>query len=921
VISEYKYEPADTSFIVNVEDVDLRPIRLSLPRVPSDLSLIDGYGLAPKDQRFHRIEIPPKLLRLESNCRKFVDERARQKGSQFVVTRLRLQKEFWETLIKEKDYYAQEIEWIKKFWWYRLHGYWFFNHGKPVYITGWHFVYLHTWYVPEIQPDGYPHYRDRDRKEFLIHKYCYTCTESFKNFDKDGWAISDDIGRYQMIDIGKRLCYGLLQPKNRRSGNTNKGLCIIHEIDSRTIGTDGAGIMSYTGNNAEKHFKQKMLVAWDKMPIWLVPFTITPGTPQRIIYNVPGNEFSISGLKNGISYADTGSSTYYDGQKLIAALLDESGKCFGKGTLIKMFDGSVKKIEDIRVGDKLMGDDGGIRNVLVLGSGRGPMYKIIPNSGDEWRCNGDHILSLRKSYKELPVNGEKDDIFEITVNDFLKLKKYVQKGLMLYRVGVNCPARQHMRLGFKVIYDSVDDFYGIVIDGNRRFLLSDYTVVHNTVTVDVDHRWQVVKNCLSQGMGSVIHGYSYHPSTVEEYSSGGDAYRRMANKSSFYQRIPGNHQTQSGLFRLFMPADEGLDGYIDSYGMSVRGEEPLPYQKEEGFKETATHFIKSTMEFLLKQDTPESLAEYRAIRKLFPLKWADCWVGESGEIGFPTEKINQRINELRKKSLTVTGNFEWSMGFHSNVVWKNDVNGRFEVSNLFTDIANRRIRDVVWDPINMEEKETWAPQFPDRGTIGADPYKFKSEAEIKKSYQKHGLSDGGIFVLWEYDRKIDGDKPRSEWESEDVICTYRYRPKTDDEFVEDVLKAAIWYGYMVYPESNINIIEKKFREWGYEGYLKYDIAPDGVMKVSPGMYLHTRNKQEGFNLMRNFLEFRVHKIKHLNFLIECNNINSIDQLTNYDLLAAGMCALSGSVSQYAKVLKRFNEKKIDVSLLVQRYRY
>jgi len=42
------------------------------------------------------------------------------------------------------------------------------------------------------------------------------------------------------------------------------------------------------------------------------------------------------------------------------------GKCLGKGTPILMYDGSLKNVEDICVGDKIMGDNSSERNVLSL---------------------------------------------------------------------------------------------------------------------------------------------------------------------------------------------------------------------------------------------------------------------------------------------------------------------------------------------------------------------------------------------------------------------------------------------------------------------------------------------------------------------------------------------------------------------------
>jgi hypothetical protein len=50
-----------------------------------------------------------------------------------------------------------------------------------------------------------------------------------------------------------------------------------------------------------------------------------------------------------------------------------SGKCLKIDTEIVMFDGSIKKVQDVKVGDKLMGDDSTERNVLGLARGIEPM--------------------------------------------------------------------------------------------------------------------------------------------------------------------------------------------------------------------------------------------------------------------------------------------------------------------------------------------------------------------------------------------------------------------------------------------------------------------------------------------------------------------------------------------------------------------
>ena len=1116
---KHTYEPHDRSFLVNDGDPDLIPIRISLPDPPK-LELIEGYGLPPEEQRFKRVEMPLKLQQLQRKIIDTLNKRAND-NRQFIITYYNFSLEFWETLDDNRDYYEKEIDFIKRMWWHRINGYWFFNRGKPTFITGWHFMYLNFWHMPDVK-GGYPEYRERDKDEFYFHYYAYTTTETFARLDERGWAIPNDDGSYDMIDLERRVCYGLGQPKNRRSGNTNKGLSNIMEICTRTIGTDGVGVMSYTGENAKKHYKGKVMPAWDEYPLFFRPYSLSKARPKSLIFNTPSNDFVNKGLGNSFTYAETSNAKFYDGTKLMGVLEDECGKCFIINTMVRMYDGSVKAIQDIVVGDQLMGDDSDPRNVLSLGRGNGQCYMIHPKKGEPWGCNDEHILSLYccsdlrdynmgyfnvrlKSYLNIPNKAdkrhmmlyrvsikysEKDVLIEPYylgiwlgdgsksssiiynldkevidyVEDFSermggrfaekdyndgrmaslttrfadgntgqnpiinafreygifenkhipyeylhnseevrlqllaglidsdghactgknkqqyeivsKIKslaygiKELSLGLgfwchlaekiatmkredgtvyrcLVYRIHIygdlhKIPCkierkiykkhsmhpnrRNPQHFGFSVEDIGEQDYYGVVIDGNRKFLLEDCTVVHNTTEIDVDERGRVIANCLSLGNGLYIHGYKYAPSTVEDYTKGGEAFRKQMNQSSFYQRVGASGQTPSGLFRLFKSAEEGLEKKIDSYGYSVRGV-IKDYQRAEGFTQTADEYLTGIKDHHKNQDTPESMAAYRSQKKLFPQRWADCWIGDSGEIGFDIEKIDNRMIEIRRmmangNNPVARGNFEWTSGFGSDVRWDpHEELGRFEVSDLHLGFQNKRIKDLVWDFFDNIEKEAWKPYNPSFGTAGADPIKFKKQAEVKRSYSKSGTSDGGFNVLREYDSLIDGNKPRSEWETENLVCTYRYRPKTDDDFCEDVLKACIWYGVMVYPEMNLAVVYKRFREWGYAGYLKHDIMDDGKMKEEPGTHLHTQSKQEGFSLVRNFIDYHCHKIKHLSFLNECKEITNMDDLQNFDLLASVMCSQLGSRSRHAKVLKSISEATIDIGGLMKMHRY
>lgn len=235
------------------------------------------------------------------------------------------------------------------------------------------------------------------------------------------------------------------------------------------------------------------------------------------------------------------------------------GKCLAYNTKILMYDGTLKNVQDVVIGDKLMGDDSTPRNVLSLARGRERMYDIVYENGEKYTVNESHILSLK--------NIENGMTVDICLNDYLHLSASERESLMGYKVAIDfpdrfiennpyiigkniktcipyeykCNSRENRILllrgiidkyggyvieenndilredilyvarsigydanyiinnesynntiiisgipheitlkGINVIEKEIDDYYGFEIDGNRRFILGDFTVTHNT---------------------------------------------------------------------------------------------------------------------------------------------------------------------------------------------------------------------------------------------------------------------------------------------------------------------------------------------------------------------------------------------------------------------------------------------------------
>ena len=83
------------------------------------------------------------------------------------------------------------------------------------------------------------------------------------------------------------------------------------------------------------------------------------------------------------------------GKRLHFIIVEEFG-CHIKGTKVMLVDGHTKNVEDIKVGDLLMGDDGTPRRVLYTHGGTDQLYKITLSNGDTQIVNSKHLIYYKR---------------------------------------------------------------------------------------------------------------------------------------------------------------------------------------------------------------------------------------------------------------------------------------------------------------------------------------------------------------------------------------------------------------------------------------------------------------------------------------------------------------------------------------------
>jgi hypothetical protein len=357
-------------FLINDLDPDRKQMAFSLPKPPKDLTKVDGYGLDRDCQVFRRLPTSDQLLELEGLALEELQD-IQKRNRQEAITGYKLLGSFWDKFGEKYDELDEAIAFIKKVWWHRLYGYWFFNDGKLTYITGRHFMWLNFFWMPDVRENGgFPEYRDRHRREYLFRDYLHSATETFVNRDDRGWAVPEADGHYEMKDMGMRIFYGDIHPKSRRNGSTIMSLNDMIEESERDFGIYST-IISKDGEATEEHYNTHLLPAWASRPLFLKPIWYGGNSPKQIKYFPPRNAFMIEGLKSVIDYTVSGGELKKVGSKFNGFIsFDEEGDsaanidvlarwdanknamALGDGTIILGYCSHISTVEEINSSGK-----------------------------------------------------------------------------------------------------------------------------------------------------------------------------------------------------------------------------------------------------------------------------------------------------------------------------------------------------------------------------------------------------------------------------------------------------------------------------------------------------------------------------------------------------------------------------------------
>lgn len=312
---------------------------------------------------------------------------------------------------------------------------------------------------------------------------------------------------------------------------------------------------------------------------------------------------------------------------------------------------------------------------------------------------------------------------------------------------------------------------------------------------DIREAWRIERTCLI--VGKKIVGKALVGSTVNPMDKGGEEYKGLWYDSDPNERN-NNGRTRSGLYRIFIPAYEALEGFFDRYGNPVIEDpsESVHIHGEiigiDGFpidQGSKTYLKNERRSF---KDNPSELNE---ITRQFPFTEDEAFRDSIEGSLFNIGKIYQQIehNEELYPNPVVIGNFTWKEK-DKEVVFSPTPNGRFRVSWM----PEPSERNVI-----REERGKRIPPFAEYGCGGVDSYDLDATVD--------GRGSKGALHMY---NKFSMNRP-----SNMFVVEYASRPDLASIFYEDVLMCAFYYGYPLLIENNKYGIARHFESRGYDGYL------------------------------------------------------------------------------------------------------
>ena len=439
-------------------------------------------------------------------------------------------------------------------------------------------------------------------------------------------------------------------------------------------------------------------------------------------------------------------------------------------------------------------------------------------------------------------------------------------------------------------------------DGERLYYLFLDEAGKWEKPADIREAWRINRTCLI--VGRKIVGTALVGSTVNPMDKGGSQYKDLWFDSDPEERN-ANGRTRSMLYRIFIPAYEALEGFFDKYGNPIIEDPEQPVETIDGdFVSIGARTYLNNERDALKEDANE----LNEVIRQFPFSPEEAFRDSVDSSIFNIGKIYEQIqhNDMMYPSPVVIGNFHWKNGEKdTEVIFEPNPEGRWH-------LAWMPPQEVRNQKTTHRNGHYTAPNT-HIGVGGVD------------SYDLDGTVDGrGSKGACHFYNKFNMNYPANMF-----VAEYASRPPLAKIFYEDVLMAAVFFGYPILIENNKYGIARYFEQ---RGYLEYLLDRPKHLMTSHSNKSKTKGvPSNGADLLQahaQSIEAYIHN--HVGENHETGTLGKmyfnrtledwigfrIDKRTKYDLtISSGLCLLASQTPHKEVKKTDFSKKKF-----LRRYR-
>ena len=413
---------------------------------------------------------------------------------------------------------------------------------------------------------------------------------------------------------------------------------------------------------------------------------------------------------------------------------------------------------------------------------------------------------------------------------------------------------------------------------------------------DIREAWRINRTCLI--VGRKIIGTCLIGSTVNPMDKGGSQFKDIWEDSDPKQRN-ANGRTRSMLYRIFVPAYDALEGFFDDYGNPIVEDPEKPIITNDG---DILHYGAKTYLMNERNALKQDANELNEVVRQFPFSPDEAFRDSVDSSIFNIGKIYEQIqyNDMLYPTPVIVGNFHWKGGvIDSEVVFEPDPQGRWHLSWMPPDeLRNKRTR---------HRNGHWMAANTNVGVGGVDSYDLDATVD--------GRGSKGACHFY--------NKMNMAYPSNVFVAEYASRPPLAKIFYEDVLMAAVFFGYPILIENNKYGIARYFEQ---RGYLEFLLDRPAHLMTSHSNKTKTKgipsNSADVLQAHAQAIEAYIHNHvgenhetgehgkMYFNRTLEDWIGFRIDKRTKYDLtISSGLCLLASQVKKVETNQTDFSNKK------------